>query len=41
MSSLIKNGKLGAIWEEFTNQLKAKGYEVKKGGHLGCHFHNI
>jgi IS5 family transposase len=28
---LIKNGKLGAIWEEFTNQLKAKGYEVKKG----------
>jgi hypothetical protein len=28
---LIKNGKLGAIWEEFTNQLKAKGFEVKKG----------
>lgn len=28
---LIKNGKLDAIWEEFTNQLKAKGYEVKKG----------
>ena len=28
---LIKNGKLDSIWEEFTNQLKAKGYEVKKG----------
>jgi len=28
---LIKNGKLEAVWEEFTNQLKAKGYEVKKG----------
>ena len=28
---LIKNGKLEAIWEEFSNQLKAKGYEVKKG----------
>ena len=28
---LIKNGRLEAIWEEFLNQLKAKGYEVKKG----------
>ena len=28
---LIKNGKLEAVWEEFLNQLKAKGYEVKKG----------
>jgi IS5 family transposase len=28
---LIKSGKLEAIWEEFLNQLKAKGYEVKKG----------
>ena len=28
---LIKNGKLESIWEEFLNQLKAKGYEVKKG----------
>lgn len=28
---LIKNGKLEAIWEEFSNQLKAKGYEVRKG----------
>jgi len=26
-----KNGKLKPIWEEFVNQLKAKGYEVKKG----------
>jgi transposase, IS5 family len=23
---LIKNGKLGAIWDEFANQLKAEGY---------------
>jgi IS5 family transposase len=28
---LIKNGKLETIWEEFVNQLRAKGYEVKKG----------
>ena len=28
---LIKNGKYEAIWEEFLNQLKANGYEVKKG----------
>lgn len=28
---LIKTGKLEAIWEEFLNQLRAKGYEVKKG----------
>jgi len=28
---LIKNGKYEAIWEEFLNQLRAKGYEVKKG----------
>jgi IS5 family transposase len=28
---LKENGKLEAIWEEFVNQLKAKGYEVKKG----------
>jgi IS5 family transposase len=28
---LIKNGKLEAIWEEFVNQLRSKGYEVKKG----------
>jgi IS5 family transposase len=28
---LKENGKLEAIWEEFVNQLKAKGYDVKKG----------
>ena len=28
---LIKNGKYEAIWEEFLNQLKSNGYEVKKG----------
>jgi len=28
---LIKNGKYAAIWKEFLDQLKAKGYEVKKG----------
>ena len=28
---LIKTGKYEAIWEEFLNQLRAKGYEVKKG----------
>jgi transposase, IS5 family len=28
---LIKKGKYEAIWEEFLNQLKANGYEVKKG----------
>ncbi|MDD2836663.1 MAG: IS5 family transposase [Methanothrix sp.] len=28
---LIKTGTLEAIWDEFVNQLKAKGYEVKKG----------
>jgi IS5 family transposase len=28
---LIECGKLEAIWEEFLNQLRAKGYEVKKG----------
>jgi IS5 family transposase len=28
---LIKSGKLEAIWEEFLSQLKAKGYEIKKG----------
>jgi IS5 family transposase len=28
---LIKSGKYEAIWEEFLNQLRAKGYEVKKG----------
>lgn len=28
---LIKAGMLEAIWEEFVNQLKAKGYEIKKG----------
>ncbi len=27
---LIRNGKLEAIWEEFPNQLKAKGLELKK-----------
>ena len=26
-----KNRQLDAIWEEFTNQLKDKGYELKKG----------
>jgi hypothetical protein len=24
-------GKYEAIWEEFLNQLRAKGYDVKKG----------
>lgn len=28
---LIESGKLDAIWEEFLNQLRAKGYEIKKG----------
>ncbi|MFZ0035596.1 MAG: IS5 family transposase [Sedimentisphaerales bacterium] len=28
---LIENGKLESIWEEFLDQLKAEGYEVKKG----------
>lgn len=28
---LRKSGKLEAIWDEFVNQLKAKGYDVKKG----------
>ena len=28
---LRKSGKLEAIWDEFANQLKAKGYDVKKG----------
>jgi len=28
---LKENGKLEVIWEEFVNQLKAKGYDVKKG----------
>jgi IS5 family transposase len=28
---LIKAGKLESVWDEFVNQLKAKGYEVKKG----------
>jgi IS5 family transposase len=28
---LKENGKLEAIWEEFVNQLKANGYDVKKG----------
>ena len=28
---LKENGKLGAIWDEFLNQLRAKGYDVKKG----------
>lgn len=28
---LIKNDKLESIWDEFMNQIKAKGYEVKKG----------
>jgi transposase, IS5 family len=28
---LKEKGKLEAIWEEFMNQLKAKGYDVKKG----------
>ena len=28
---LIECGKLEAIWEEFVNQLRAKGYDVKKG----------
>src|SRR5512136_1634726 len=28
---LKENGKLDAIWEEFVNQLKAIGYDVKKG----------
>ena len=28
---LKENGKLGAIWDEFVNQLRAKGYDVKKG----------
>jgi IS5 family transposase len=28
---LIECGKLEAVWEEFLNQLRAKGYEVKKG----------
>jgi transposase, IS5 family len=28
---LIKSGKLEAVWEEFLNQLSAKGYEVKNG----------
>jgi IS5 family transposase len=28
---LKENGKLEAIWDEFVNQLKAKGYDVKKG----------
>jgi IS5 family transposase len=28
---LKEKGKLEAIWEEFVNQLKAKGYDVKKG----------
>jgi IS5 family transposase len=28
---LIEIGKLDAIWEEFANQLREKGYDVKKG----------
>jgi len=28
---LKENGMLEFIWEEFVNQLKAKGYDVKKG----------
>jgi IS5 family transposase len=28
---LKENGMLEAIWDEFVNQLKAKGYDVKKG----------
>ena len=28
---LIKNGKLGAIWEEFTNQLKPKDMRRRRG----------
>ena len=28
---LKENGKLGAIWDEFVNQLRARGYDVKKG----------
>jgi IS5 family transposase len=28
---LKEKGKLEAIWDEFVNQLKAKGYDVKKG----------
>lgn len=28
---LIKSGKLEAVWGEFLNQLRAKGYVVKKG----------
>lgn len=28
---LIQNGKLDAIWEEFLNQIRAKGYDIKKG----------
>jgi len=28
---LKENGNLDSIWEEFVNQLKAKGYDVKKG----------
>jgi IS5 family transposase len=28
---LKENGKLEAIWDEFVNHLKAKGYDVKKG----------
>ena len=28
---LKENGMLESIWEEFVNQLKAKGYDVKKG----------
>jgi len=28
---LKENGKYEAIWEEFLNQLRAKGYDVKKG----------